>query len=96
MVVKILKRINTIVSFSDVSTITQYRDRLEEYSRFIDTTLALFKGELSLNDIVDMTFKKLVSLREARVKRLVDEAKAAEQESKSNERQAIRNQILHK
>ena len=43
-----------------------------------------------------MNFKKLVSLRETRVKRLVDEAKAAEQESKSNERQAIRSQILHK
>ena len=43
-----------------------------------------------------MPYKKLVSLRETRIKRLVDEAKAAEQESKSAERQNIRNQILQK
>ena len=43
-----------------------------------------------------MNFKKLVSLREARVKRLVDEAKAAEQEAKANERQNIRNTLLQK
>ena len=43
-----------------------------------------------------MIFKKLVSLRETRVKRLVDEAKDAERETKSTERQNIRNQILQK
>ena len=43
-----------------------------------------------------MNFKKLVSLRETRVKRLVDEAKAAEQETKNAERQNIRNKILEK
>jgi len=56
----------------------------------------LFKGELSLNDIVDMEYKKLVSLRETRVKRLVDEAKSAEQESKIAERQSLRDRILQK
>ena len=96
MVIKILKRINIIVSFSDVSTVAQYGDRLNEYSRFIDTTLALFKGELSLKDIVDMPFKKLVSLRETRVKRLTDEAKSVEQEAKATERQNIRNTIMQK
>lgn len=43
-----------------------------------------------------MPYKKLVSLREVRVKRLVDEAKAAEQETKNAERQNIRNKILEK
>ena len=43
-----------------------------------------------------MNFKKLVSLRETRVKRLVDEAKSAEQESKNAERKNIRNTILQK
>lgn len=43
-----------------------------------------------------MTYKKLVSLRETRIKRLVDEAKEAERESKATERQNIRNQILQK
>ena len=43
-----------------------------------------------------MTYKKLVSLRETRVKRLVDEAKEAERDSKVAERQNIRNQILQK
>ena len=43
-----------------------------------------------------MPFKKLVALREARVKRLVDEAKAADKEAKSMERENIRNSILQK
>ena len=43
-----------------------------------------------------MNFKKLVSLRETRVKRLVDEANDAERETRSTERQNIRNQILQK
>lgn len=43
-----------------------------------------------------MEYKKLVSLRETRIKRLVDEAKAAEQESMAAERQATRDRILQK
>ena len=43
-----------------------------------------------------MPYKKLVSLREIRVKRLVDEAKAAEKDAKNTERQNIRNTILQK
>ena len=43
-----------------------------------------------------MNFKKLVSLRETRVKRLVDEAKETERESRAMERQDIRNRILQK
>ena len=42
----------------------------------------MFKGELSLDDIVGMVYKKLVSLREARVKRLMEEAKEAESKAK--------------
>ena len=43
-----------------------------------------------------MVFKKLVSLRETRIKRLVDEAKTADQDAKKAERQNIRNTILQK
>ena len=43
-----------------------------------------------------MNFKKLVSLRETRIKRLVDEAKEADRDAKTTERQNIRNQILQK
>ena len=43
-----------------------------------------------------MPYKKLVSLREIRVKRLVDGAKNAEKEAKSTERQNIRDQIMQK
>ena len=43
-----------------------------------------------------MNFKKLVSLRETRVKRLVDEAKSTEKEMRDNERQNIRDRILQK
>ena len=38
-----------------------------------------------------MTYKKLVSLKEMRIKRLIDEAEAAKQETKSIERQNLRN-----
>lgn len=43
-----------------------------------------------------MTFKKLVSLRETRVKRLVDEAKDMEKETKATEQRNLREQILKK
>ena len=43
-----------------------------------------------------MSYKKLVSLRETRIKRLVDEAKSADKEAKAAERQNIRNTILQK
>jgi hypothetical protein len=43
-----------------------------------------------------MTYKKLVSLRETRIKRLVDEAKAADKDAKKTERENIRNTILQK
>ena len=43
-----------------------------------------------------MNFKKLVSLRETRVKRLVDEAKQAEKEAKTTEQKNIREKILQK
>ena len=56
----------------------------------------MFKGELSLDDIVGMVYKKLVSLREARVKRLMEEAKEAEKEASSSDRQNIRNTIMKK
>ena len=43
-----------------------------------------------------MNFKRLVSLRETRVKRLVEEAKDMEKETKANEQRSLREQILQK
>lgn len=49
--------------------------------------LALFKGELSYTDITrNMSFKEMMALRDARVKRLLDEKKEAEKASKNNGR----------
>ena len=62
----------------------------------IDELLAMFKGQLSFTDVVDMPYKKLVSLRDARVKRLMDEAKDMQKEQNEMRSQNIRNQILQK
>ena len=43
-----------------------------------------------------MDYKRLVSLREARVKRLVDEAKQTEKDMAEAQRQNIRDSILQK
>lgn len=43
-----------------------------------------------------MNYKQLVSLREARVKRLTQEAKEMEQETKERESQSIRDTIMRK
>ena len=41
----------------------------------------MFKGELSINDIVDMEFKKLYAIKEARENRLIEETKRMEKET---------------
>jgi len=63
----------------------------------IDEMLALFKGELSLDDILyGMPKKRLFELRDIRYNRLVDEVKSQERMMAENERQNIRNSILKK
>ena len=94
---KICKRINTIVGFSDISTLDEYRSRSEVNARFLDETLALFKGELSLNEILyELPKKRLLELREARIKRLTEEQNSLKEQQKKQERQAIQDQILQK
>jgi hypothetical protein len=56
----------------------------------------MFKGQLSYRDVVDMPYKKLVSLRDARVKRLTNEAKDLKQEQRNMEKESVRQQILRK
>lgn len=61
----------------------------------IDETLALFKGELTLDDILNkLPKKRLYELREARINRLIEEQKQMENEEKERERAAARNQIM--
>jgi hypothetical protein len=55
----------------------------------------LFKGELSLNDILyGMTKKEFIELREARIKRLQKDQEEMRIERERLERSNIRNQIL--
>lgn len=58
-------------------------------------TLALFKGELSYDDIVNkLVFRRLLELRSARVNRLMEEAQEVEKQQKERESESIRNQIV--
>lgn len=57
--------------------------------------LALFKGELSFEDITrKMIYKDMISLRDARVEQLTNERKDFEKEKKEAERAKIRNTLL--
>lgn len=58
--------------------------------------LALFKGELSYEDITRrMTYKHMMSLRDARVEQLMNEKKDLEKERQEAERMKIRNTLLN-
>nr|DAG24782.1 MAG TPA: hypothetical protein [Caudoviricetes sp.] len=49
----------------------------------VDSWLTFFKGQLSLHDIRDgMSYKRLMSLIEARSKRMIEEQKALESQTK--------------
>jgi hypothetical protein len=57
--------------------------------------LALFKGELSYEDIMwGMPKKALLDLRDARVKRLSEEQKTLEEQQREVQRQAFRDQVM--
>ncbi len=57
--------------------------------------LALFKGELTYEDITrKMVYKEMMSLRDARIEQLINERKAAEEEAKLQQQEAIRNKIM--
>ena len=59
--------------------------------------LALFKGELSYNDIMyGMVYKYLIELRSARIQRLVDEQRTEEERRAAREKEKIRNRIMEK
>lgn len=56
--------------------------------------LALFKGELTYNDIMSMPYFKLVDLRTARIDRLNREQKAMEKDAEARQKQQIRDTIM--
>ena len=57
----------------------------------------MFKGELSIEDIMDrMPKKRLLALRDARVERLQQEERALKQEQELQQKQAIRDTIMQK
>lgn len=82
--------------FSDISTVDEYANQCKEHAAFLDTTLALFKGELSLTDILTLPFRRLLELRTARIDRLIEERKSEEEKMKDQQQQQIRNRILEK
>lgn len=57
--------------------------------------LTVFKGELTLHDILwGLPKKRLMELRDVRRDRLIEEQKEMERMDMQNQSQAIRNQIL--
>ena len=59
--------------------------------------MGLFKGELTLHDILwGMPKKRLFELRDARIEQLKEEQKANEDAMRDAERQNIRDTILRK
>lgn len=57
--------------------------------------LALFKGELTLNDILwGLPYKRLYELKETRERKLINENKELERMTHEKQSNAIRNEIL--
>lgn len=57
--------------------------------------LTLFKGELSYHEFMrEMTYKEMLSLRDARVDQIVQERKDSDRAAEEMNRQNIRNNIL--
>ena len=81
----------------DIQSLDEYGDRAEQNSRVIDETLALFKGELSYEDIMyNIPKKRLFELRDVRIKRLSEEQKALDRQQKDAQNQMVRDSILKK
>ena len=70
---------------------------MNDYIRYLEETLELFKSDIgSTGVLMDLPFRTIQVLREARMKRYKEEAERQEKERKEQERRAIRNQILKK
>ena len=81
-------------NFFQNKTVDEYRNKSREYARFIDETLALFRGELSLNDILNLPYKLVVDIRNARIQRSEQELKEMQEKAAEEEKRGIRNQIM--
>lgn len=63
----------------------------------MEETLELFKSDIgSVPNLMDLPFRVITILREARIERYKAEAKRQEEIRKKQEREQIRNQILKK
>jgi hypothetical protein len=58
--------------------------------------LAFFRGEMSLNELLNTSKKRIDNIVEARKQRIVDESKSISEKEEAMKRQAIQNQILAK
>ena len=58
--------------------------------------LYLFKGQLSYEDIMyKMTFKEMLTLRDARIESLKEEAEAMKKDQEARQLEQVRNEILN-
>ena len=68
---------------------------VRQFQRFLNDTLALFKGQLSLHEIMwELPMKRLLELREARKEDLIAEQKELEKMNNEKRSNDIRNSIL--
>nr|DAO64128.1 MAG TPA: hypothetical protein [Caudoviricetes sp.] len=56
--------------------------------------MAIFKGEITLSDIMTYPWKFITTLRDIRIEQLKDEQKEMEKMTRDSESSSIRNQIL--
>lgn len=54
----------------------------------------MFRGELSLNDILNLPYKLVVDIRNARIQRSEQELKEMQEKAAEEEKRGIRNQIM--
>ena len=68
---------------------------VRQFSRFLNDTLSLFKGQLSLHDIMyGLPMKRLLELRETRKEELIEQQKELEKMQSEKQSNDIRQSIL--
>lgn len=84
----------------EVSTGFEYENRLKKFYTYADEMLELFKGQLSYEELKELSHKEAISLREARIRRLEIERdeleRERERETAKQERENARRSILAK
>lgn len=89
--------INMIGDFYTTSNAKEYNRKSQDIAKTIDEYLVLFKGELSLDDILHkMSYRQLRLLWDTRVSRLEKERNAEIKAQQEAESRRTRKSILNK